>query len=81
MGLSGITVPMVLAAVGIVASVIGTFFVKTKEGASQKNLLSDVYKRQMVESETDWQDASSIRAAARDAMIRLFLRIEQPPKR
>ena len=40
MGLSGITVPMVLAAVGIVASVIGTFFVKTKEGASQKNLLS-----------------------------------------
>lgn len=36
MGIAGITVPMVLAAVGIVASVIGTFFVKTKEGAKSE---------------------------------------------
>ncbi|WP_077532400.1 sodium-translocating pyrophosphatase [Massiliimalia massiliensis] len=40
MGFSGVTIPMVMAAVGIIASIIGTFFVKTKEGASQKNLLS-----------------------------------------
>lgn len=31
---------MGMAAIGILASIIGTFFVKTKEGASQKNLLT-----------------------------------------
>lgn len=40
LGFNGVTVPMVLAAIGILASVIGSFFVKTKEGASQKNLLT-----------------------------------------
>ena len=40
LGFEGVTVPMVMAAIGILASIIGTFFVKTKEGASQKNLLS-----------------------------------------
>lgn len=39
-GFSGVSIPMVMAAVGIIASIIGSFFVKTKEGASQKNLLS-----------------------------------------
>ena len=38
-GMSGVSVPMMLAALGVLASIIGTFFVKTKEGASQKNLL------------------------------------------
>lgn len=38
-GLKGVSVPMMLAALGVIASIIGTFFVKTKEGASQKNLL------------------------------------------
>lgn len=38
-GFKGVSVPMMLAAVGVLASVAGTFFVKTKEGASQKNLL------------------------------------------
>ena len=38
-GVRGVAVPMVLAAIGVIASIIGTFFVKTKEGASQKNLL------------------------------------------
>jgi vacuolar-type H(+)-translocating pyrophosphatase len=38
-GLKGVSVPMLLAALGVIASIIGTFFVKTKEGASQKNLL------------------------------------------
>lgn len=40
LGFKGVTVPMVMASVGILASMIGTFFVKTKEGASQKNLLT-----------------------------------------
>jgi K(+)-stimulated pyrophosphate-energized sodium pump len=40
MGFKGISIPMILAAVGILASIVGTFFVHTKEGASQKNLLS-----------------------------------------
>ncbi len=39
LGFSGVTIPMVMAAIGILASIIGTFFVRTKEGASQKNLL------------------------------------------
>lgn len=38
-GFQGVTIPMVMAAIGILASVIGTFFVRTKEGATQKNLL------------------------------------------
>jgi K(+)-stimulated pyrophosphate-energized sodium pump len=39
LGIRGVTVPMVMAAVGVVSSVIGTFFVKSKEEASQKVLL------------------------------------------
>jgi K(+)-stimulated pyrophosphate-energized sodium pump len=38
-GVNGVFVPMLLAAFGVLASVIGSFLVKTKEGASQKNLL------------------------------------------
>lgn len=37
--LNAIAVPMLLAAVGIICSIIGTFFVRTKESATQKNLL------------------------------------------
>ena len=39
-GFKGVSIPMTMAAIGILASIIGTFFVKTKEGATQKNLLS-----------------------------------------
>lgn len=39
-GFKGVSIPMVMAAVGILASIIGTFFVRTKENASQKALLS-----------------------------------------
>jgi len=38
--MNGVAVPMLLAAMGVFASIIGTFFIKTKEGASQKNLLT-----------------------------------------
>ena len=36
---NAVILPMVIAGIGIIASVIGIFFVKTKEGASQKELL------------------------------------------
>ena len=36
----GIAVPLLVASLGIVASIFSTFFVKTKEDASQKSLLS-----------------------------------------
>ncbi|MBE6549864.1 MAG: sodium-translocating pyrophosphatase [Ruminococcaceae bacterium] len=37
--ITAMTLPMLLAAVGIICSVFGTFFVRTKEGATQKQLL------------------------------------------
>jgi K(+)-stimulated pyrophosphate-energized sodium pump len=40
MSLQSITIPMVMAAVGVIASVIGTFFVKTEEKAEQGALLA-----------------------------------------
>ncbi len=40
MSLQAITIPMVMAAVGVLASVIGTFFVKTEEKAEQGALLA-----------------------------------------
>jgi len=39
LGVGGVTVPMAMAAVGVLASIIGTFFVKSKEDASQATLL------------------------------------------
>lgn len=38
-GVRGVAVPMMLAALGVIASIVGTFFVNTKEDATQKNLL------------------------------------------
>ena len=38
--LSGVLLPLVLAAVGIVVSIIGTFFVKTKEGGNPQTALN-----------------------------------------
>ncbi|MBQ7668792.1 MAG: sodium-translocating pyrophosphatase [Clostridia bacterium] len=35
----GVSIPLIMAAIGIIASILGTFFVKTKEHASQKYLL------------------------------------------
>jgi K(+)-stimulated pyrophosphate-energized sodium pump len=44
LGVAGVTVPMVMAAVGVVSSIIGTFFVSSKEEASQKVLLAALRK-------------------------------------
>ncbi len=42
LGAAGVVAPMLLAAVGIAASIIGTFFVQTHEKADQKSLLGAV---------------------------------------
>ncbi|RKY30741.1 MAG: sodium-translocating pyrophosphatase [Candidatus Omnitrophota bacterium] len=44
LGVAGVTVPMVMAAVGVFASIIGTFFVKSSEEASQNILLAALRK-------------------------------------
>ena len=38
--LEAMALPMLLSAIGVICSIIGTFFVRTTEGASQKQLLS-----------------------------------------
>ncbi len=43
-GFSGVAVPMIMAAVGMLASIFGTFFVRTEEKASQKHLLAALRK-------------------------------------
>ena len=42
LGFKGVVIPMSMAAIGILASIIGTFFVRTTENASQKNLLGSL---------------------------------------
>ena len=37
--IQSMALPMLIAAIGVVCSIIGTFFVRTKEGATQKQLL------------------------------------------
>ncbi|MEG0806329.1 MAG: sodium-translocating pyrophosphatase [Lachnospiraceae bacterium] len=44
LGTKGVAVPMILAALGVIASILGTYFVKTREDASQKNLLKALRK-------------------------------------
>jgi len=39
LGVSGVTVPMVMAAVGVISSIMGTFFVRSSEEAKQNVLL------------------------------------------
>ncbi len=41
-GWNGIILPILLAACGIVCSIVGTFFIRTKENASQKDLLKSL---------------------------------------
>ena len=41
-GFFAMAVPMLIAAIGILCSIIGTFLVRTKENATQKNLLSSL---------------------------------------
>jgi K(+)-stimulated pyrophosphate-energized sodium pump len=49
-GFGGAAVPMTMASVGILASIIATFFVRTKEDASQKSLLTALRKGTFIAS-------------------------------
>jgi len=44
LGMSGVTVPMIMAAVGVVCSIIGTLFVRSREDATQGALLTALRK-------------------------------------
>lgn len=44
LGVAGVTIPMVMASVGVVASILGTFFVKSEEKAEQGTLLKALRK-------------------------------------
>ncbi|HEY8464687.1 MAG TPA: sodium-translocating pyrophosphatase [Bacillota bacterium] len=44
LGLRGVMIPMLLAVVGVLASIIGTWFVRTREEAEQKVLLAALRK-------------------------------------
>lgn len=44
LGVKGVTVPMVMAAVGVIASILGTFFVRSSEDARQNVLLAALRK-------------------------------------
>ena len=43
-GLAGVRVPLVIAAVGVIASILGTFFVQTGEKADQAALLGALHR-------------------------------------
>ncbi len=43
-GLKGVTVPLIMAAVGVLSSIVGTFFVRAKEKAEQGELLMALRK-------------------------------------
>ena len=50
LGVSGVIVPMLIAGIGIIASILGTFFVSTKEGATQKMLLGSLRRGTYISS-------------------------------
>ncbi len=50
LGVSGVFVPMLIAAIGIIASIIGTFFISTKENATQKTLLGSLRRGTYISS-------------------------------
>ena len=50
LGFKGMMIPMALCALGIFASIIGSFFVKTEEGADQKKLLGSLRKGTYISS-------------------------------
>ena len=65
LGVNGVTVPMMMAGVGIIASIIGMNFVSTKEDATQKALLSALRKGIFI--------ASGVVVAAAYVIIRVLL--------
>jgi len=43
-GFAGLLFPLLICVLGVAASIVGTFFVRTKENASQKSLLKSLHK-------------------------------------
>ncbi|MCK5581633.1 MAG: sodium-translocating pyrophosphatase [Candidatus Omnitrophica bacterium] len=68
LGVAGVTVPMIMASIGIIASMIGMFFVKTGEDASQKALLKALHKGVYI--------ASAVIAVLAYILIRVLLGAE-----
>ena len=50
LGMDGIVLPMILSTIGVIVSIIGTFFVKTTENATQKMLLNSLRKGTWISS-------------------------------
>ena len=50
LGMGGVIIPMLIAGIGIIASILGTFFVSTKEGATQKMLLGSLRRGTYISS-------------------------------
>ena len=69
LGFAGVVVPMLIAALGILSSIIGTFFVSTKEGATQLQLLGSLRRGTYV---------SSILSAIGSAVVILTIIPEKP---
>ena len=65
LGVAGVTVPMVMAAIGILSSMLGIRFVKTEENASQKTLLNALHKGVYI--------ASAVVAVVAFILIRMIL--------
>lgn len=49
-GMDGVILPMILSALGVIVSMIGTFFVRTYENADQKSLLNSLRKGTQISS-------------------------------
>ncbi len=65
LGVQGVSLPMAMAAMGIFASIIGTWFVRTREDASQKTLLLALRKGTYI--------AAAIMAVASFFLVKLIL--------
>lgn len=50
LGFAGVVIPMLIAAVGIISSIVGSFFVSAKEDATQKSLLGSLRRGTYISS-------------------------------
>ena len=72
LGFEGAVVPMLIAAVGIIASIIGTFFVSTKEGASQLQLLGSLRRGTYISSIISAIGSGVVIYLAKDVPMNIF---------
>lgn len=72
LGFEGAVVPMLIAAVGIIASIIGTFFVSTKEGATQLQLLGSLRRGTYISSIVSAIGSGIVLYLAKDVPMNIF---------